>query len=285
MLLSIDAAIADARTRLRAAGIAADEAALDARLMAQHVLGWDSARLMTHGDEPASEDFQAGFAALLRRRERREPMAHLTGSREFWNLDIEVTAAVLVPRPETELLVEAALERFDRRRPLHILDVCTGSGCVAAALGTEFTASTLVVTDLSREALEVAGRNLARHGLAARTRIVETDLVAGITEHFSLVVANPPYIPTSDAPGLQPEVRFFEPAAALFAGADGLDIVRRLLSDVPRVLEPDGLLIFEFGHGQLEAIRAACADVPSLTLLDVRHDLQNIPRIAIVRRS
>ena len=283
MPLSIAAAIAEGRTRLREAGIESAEAALDARLLAQHALGWDSARLMTHGDEPASDAVLARFTALVQRRARREPMAYITGSREFWNLDIEVTPAVLVPRPETELLVETALEHFERTAPLRILDVCTGSGCVAVALGTEFPESTLVVTDISRDALAVATRNLARYGLAARARIVETDLFATINERFDLIVANPPYVPSLDEPTLQPEVRVFEPHTALFAGADGLDIIRRVLSDASRVLDRHGLLMFEFGVGQLEAIRAVIANLPSLTLVDVKPDLQGIPRVAILR--
>lgn len=285
MPLSIAATIAEQRPRLREAGIASDEAALDARLLAQHALGWDSTRLMTHGDEPASDGFLASFTALVQRRARREPMAYITGSREFWNLDIEVTPAVLVPRPETELLIEAALEHLERTTPLRILDVCTGSGCVAVALGTEFPESTLVVTDISRDALAVATRNLARYGLAARARIVETDLFATINERFDLIVANPPYVPSLDEPTLQPEVRVFEPHTALFAGADGLDIIRRLLSDVPRVLSGNGLLMFEFGIGQAAAIRALVAHLPSLTVVDVKPDLQGIPRVAILRRT
>lgn len=281
----IDALVADARSQFRRAGIAADEAALDARLLAQHALNWDSARLMTHGDEPAPAEFQRVFAGLVTRRVQREPIAYITGSREFWNLDIEVTPAVLIPRPETELLVETALEYFDRVQPLQIVDACTGSGCVAVALGTEFTHSTLVVTDISSAALGVAGRNLARYGLMSRAQLVETDLLAGIAGPSDLVIANPPYVPLVDEPTLQPEVRLFEPSTALFAGQDGLDIIVRLLSNAPRVLASGGMLMFEFGIGQSDAVRATVARVPSLTLVDVKHDLQGIPRVAVAKRA
>lgn len=282
---AIASLLADARTQFRKAGIASAEAALDARLLAQHALNWDSTRLMTHGDEPASPEFVETFAALVERRVTREPVAYILGSREFWNLEIEVTPAVLVPRPETEFLIEAALERFDRQQPLRILDVCTGSGCVAVALGTEFAHSTLVASDISADALAVASRNLARYGLTNRSRIVLADLLSGISGPFDLVVANPPYVPSVDEPTLQPEVRGFEPKRALFSGADGLDIVRRLLTEAPRVLDREGLLMFEFGIGQLDAIREAVAATSTLTLLDVKQDLQGIPRVAILRSA
>ncbi len=281
---AIDALIAGARTRLREAGIPSDEAALDARLLARHVLGWDATRLMTHGDELAPDEVRSVFDELVTRRSRREPLAYITGSREFWNLVIEVTPAVLIPRPETELLVEAALEQVDRSLPLRIVDACTGSGCVAVALAAEFTRSTFIVTDLSSEALAVARRNLTRHGALPRTQIVETDLLGGLEGPFDLIVANPPYVPSADKEGLQPEVRLFEPASALFAGADGLDIIRRLLGSAASTLAPSGLLIFECGIGQADAIRALIAQQRSLAVVDVKHDLQQIPRVVIVRR-
>lgn len=281
----IDALIADARVQFRRAGIASDEAAIDARLLAQRALNWDSTRLLTHGDQPAPAEFQSGFAALVKRRVQREPMAYITGSREFWNLDIEVTPAVLIPRPETELLVETALERFQRAQPLRVVDACTGSGCVAAALGTEFAYSTLVVTDISSAALAVAARNLSRHGLTFRSHLVETDLVSGIAGPHDLVVANPPYVPAVDEPTLQPEVRLFEPSAALFAGEDGLDIITRLVAEAPRLLASAGLLMFEFGLGQADAVRGIVSRVPSMTLIDVKRDLQGIPRVAVATRA
>jgi release factor glutamine methyltransferase len=284
MPIELNALIADARRRFRAAGVPHDEAALDARLLAEHVLHWDSGRLLTHGDEPASTDFQREYDALVARRSKREPLAYITGCREFWNLSIEVSPAVLIPRPETELLIEASLEQFARTQAVRILDVCTGSGCVAVGLGREFPHASLVASDISKDALKVARRNAVRHGLGSRVRWICADLLTGISGPFDLIVANPPYVPTLDAPGLQPEVREFEPAGALFAGEDGLKIVRRLVGDAGAALGDDGILIFEFGAGQDAAVEAAVAGAPSLTLLDVKRDLQDIPRAAVVQR-
>lgn len=285
MPTEINAFVADARRRFRAAGIPPDEAALDARLLAQHVLGWDAARLMTHGEEAAPPQFQRDFESLVARRVAREPLAYITGFREFWNLAIEVTPAVLIPRPETELLIEAALEHFDHAQPVRILDVCTGSGCVAVGLGREFPRATLVASDISEDALEVARRNVARYGLGSRVQCVRADLLSGIPGPFDLIVANPPYVPTVDAPTLQPEVRHFEPPAALFAGQDGLQIVRRLVQEAAGALGRDGMLVFEFGAGQDEAVEALIARTSTLTLLEVKHDLQDIPRAAVVQKA
>ena len=285
MPTEINALIADARRRFRAAGIERDEAALDARLLAQRLLGWDAARLMTHGDEAASPEFAHDYEGLVARRVFREPLAYITGSREFWNLDIEVTPAVLIPRPETELLIEIALEHFDHPQPIRILDVCTGSGCVAVGLGREFPKATLVASDISQDALDVARRNLARYGVSARTQLVRADLLEGIEGPFDLIVTNPPYVPTVDAPGLQPEVREYEPPAALFAGEDGLQIVRRLVVQAAAALARDGILVFEFGAGQDDAVRSIVRAVSSLTLLELKHDLQDIPRAAVAQKT
>lgn len=283
MPTEINALVADARRRFRAAGIPADEAALDARLLAQHILGWDGARLMTHGDEAASPELTRDYEALVARRVRREPLAYITGSREFWNLNIEVTPAVLIPRPETELLIEAALEQFDRAQAIRVLDVCTGSGCVAVSLAREFVKATVTASDLSEPALEVARRNVERYGLTSRVRCVHADLLEGITGPFDLIVANPPYVPSGDQPTLQPEVREFEPVGALFAGPDGLEIIRRLLRQAPAALAREGLLIFEFGVAQDEAIESLISAQPGLALVDVKHDLQDIPRVAVLQ--
>jgi release factor glutamine methyltransferase len=281
----INAIVADARRRFRAAGISHDEAALDARLLAQHVLGWSAATLLTHGDETMPDTTRAAYEGLVLRRIEREPLAYIVGVREFWNLDIEVNRAVLIPRPETELLVEAAVDICDRTQPLRIADVCTGSGCLAVALGREFPRASLVASDTSDAALAVANRNLSRHGMLSRAQCIQADLFHGLPHVFDLIVANPPYVPTVDASGLQPEVRRFEPALALFAGENGLQVIRRLVQQAPEALASDGFLMFEFGAGQAEAVESAVAQVGSLSLIDVRRDLQDLPRVAIVQKT
>jgi release factor glutamine methyltransferase len=284
VVTEINALVADARRRFRAAGIPADEAALDARLLAQHVLGWDAARLLTHGDQPAPPDVPKRLEALVARRAAREPLAYITGTREFWNVTIEVTPAVLVPRPETELLIETALEQFERDQRLRLADVCTGSGCVAVALGREFPRADIVASDLYEEALQVACRNIARHRLSGRLRCVQADLLKGVAGQFDAVIANPPYVPAGDVHALQPEVSQFEPPAALFAGEDGLRIIRRLVAEAVPALERDGILMFEFGAGQEEAIVSLIERTRELDLVDIKRDLQDLPRVAVAQR-
>jgi len=166
-----------------------------------------------------------------------------------------------------------------------VLDVCTGSGCLAVGLGREFAHADIIASDISEDALAVARRNIERHGLSPRVQCRCADLLDGIAGPFDLIVSNPPYVPTTQVKSLQPEVREFEPPAALFAGEDGMQIVRRLLKQAADALAPEGILIFEFGVDQEPFVGNALSRVPSLTLLELKHDLQDIPRAAVVQRS
>jgi release factor glutamine methyltransferase len=278
--------IANARRRLESAGIDANEAALDARLLAQHVLGWDAARLLTRETEHAAADFCDRFAVLVARREAREPLAYITGQKEFWDLTLLVTPTVLVPRPETELLVEIALQLFpDPRTRFCAADAGTGSGCIAVALAKERPRATLLATDIATAALAVARLNAGRHGVLPQIEFLEADLLAGAPDPFDLIVSNPPYTPTVQGPSLQPEVRDYEPAVALFAGEDGLDAIRRLIPESVLRLNPGGALVFEFGFGQEQAIAELVTATPGLRLIEIRRDLQGIPRAAVARRT
>ena len=284
--MSIHAHVSAARQRLRDAGITPTESDLDARLLAQHVLGWSTERFLIDAREPVPDGFTPRYDALVARRVTREPLAYIVGVREFWGLELEVTRDVLIPRPATELIVEAMQELFpDRSMPLSIADVCTGCGCVAVAIAHERPATTVSGTDISRPALEVARRNAARHGVADRVRFTHGDLLDGITGTFDAIVANPPYVIDRARPALQPEVRDHEPSVALFGGADGLTLVTRLVEAAPAHLRPGGYLIFEFGLGQdveVEDLIEASAD---LTLVGLRRDLQGIARTAIAQRT
>ena len=279
---TIGARVAAARERLRAAGIPSEEADLDARLLAERVLDWDAARYLTHANDQEPEVFAERFETLVARRAAREPTAYVIGRREFCGLEFHVTPAVLIPRPETELIVEAALAEFPRSGdPLDIADVGTGSGCLAVALARERPGSRIVATDISSAALEVARGNARRLGVAARIELVETDLLHGLERQFDLIVSNPPYVPEQDRQNLQPEVRDYEPARALYAGDDGLSVLRRLVDETAARLKPEGRLIFEFGFGQSDAVRALLSNTRSMVLLDLRRDLQGIPRVAV----
>ena len=278
--------VAWARDELRRAGIPADEAGLDARLLAQFALQWDAARFLIAADESASSTFIAKYDAFIERRRKREPLAYITSTKEFWNSTFEVSPAVLVPRPETELIVEAALELFpDVGSALSIADVCTGSGCLAVALAEERAGATVTATDVSGDALDVARRNAAHHQVGGRVHFIQTDLLQRVEGTFDLIVANPPYVPIGDRALLQPEVRDYEPALALFAGDDGLSIVRRLVEESPAHLKTGGVLIFEFGFDQASIVRQLISRAEGLTMMGLKQDLQGIPRVAIARRN
>ncbi len=283
--MSIQAQVTAARQRLRAAGISQAESDLDARLLAQHVLGWSTERFLTDAQVTAPDGFAPRYDTLVARRATREPLAYIVGAREFWGLDFEVSPAVLIPRPSTELIVEAILDRFaDRDAALSVADVCTGCGCVAVAIAHERPSSVVVATDISHDALEVARRNAARHGVADRVAFRRTDLLDGIDGPLDAIVANPPYIVDRAGPALQPEVRDHEPALALFGGADGLGLVTRLVADAPNRLRPGGLLVFEFGFGQDVEVEDCIAAAPDLELVNTRRDLDGIARTAVARK-
>jgi len=249
--VSIHAHVSVARQRLRDAGITPIESDLDARLLAQHVLGWTTERFLTDARDPVPDGFTPRYDALVARRVTREPLAYIVGVREFWGLELEVTPDVLIPRPATELIVEAMQDLFpDRSAPLSIADVCTGCGCVAVALAHERPTTTVEGSDISRPALEVARRNAVRHGVGDRVTFTQGDLLEGFTGTFDAIVANPPYVIDRAGPALQPEVRDHEPPVALFGGVDGLTLVTRLVAGAPGRLRSGGYLIFEFGLGQ-----------------------------------
>ena len=276
--MTVGERLAAARRVLEAAGIPATEARFDAELLARTAVGWDRAALVTNLRKPFDQTHEPRFSAMLERRARREPAAYIIGEREFWGLPFEVTPAVLIPRPETELIVEEALVLFgDAAPPATIVDVCTGSGCLAVSLAREFSGSGVIATDISEAALEVARRNAARHQVAARIDFRLADLLEGVPGNISLIVANPPYVAQTDAAQLAPEVRDNEPSVALFAGDDGLDIYRRLLPAAGARLAPRGHLILEVGLDQHEAI-IQMAEEHRFRVDHTRRDLLGITR-------
>jgi release factor glutamine methyltransferase len=278
----LSAAIGAAAARLERAGLPGRDAAFDARLLARAVLDWDAATLLARASEPPPPGFLPRYDELIARRERREPAAQVVGFREFWGRPFEVTRDVLVPRPETELIVESVLPFLAGRvtsSGARIVDVGTGSGCVAITLALE-ARRPVIATDISAAALRVAARNTAR--LHADVALVRTNLLEGFCSGFDIITANLPYVRSGDRRALSPEVREYEPAEALFGGADGLDLVRALLDCTPDYLARDGRLFLECGAGQDDRVAALVAERRALTLHDVRADLQGIPRMAIV---
>ena len=275
--------VAEAARRLAEAGIDARDAAFDAEILARHALGWGRAAYLARRREPAPPGFEVRFEPLVARRRRREPVARITGRREFWGLDFEITPAVLVPRPESELLVETALARLgDRAAWWEVADVGTGSGCLAIALARELPRARVTATDICPDALAAARRNAARHGAADRVTFHRTDLLDGLPGPWDVIVSNPPYVPDAVIDTLEPEVRLHEPAAALRGGPDGLDTVRRLVATAADRLRPKGWLIMEIGAGQ-SAEAADVARGAGMRVVEVRPDLQGIPRAAVAQ--
>ncbi|MEO7271988.1 MAG: peptide chain release factor N(5)-glutamine methyltransferase [Vicinamibacterales bacterium] len=281
MSASLRDRLLEAKASLVRAGLAADDAGLDAEVLARHVLGWDRAQVFTRLHLPPPDAFAAPFAAAIARRVSREPVAYITGHREFWGLEFIVSPAVLIPRPETELIVERALALDDVARPVTIVDVGTGTGCIAVALAHDRPLARVVALDRSAAALAVAARNVATHDLGSRIHLVRANLLDAIAGPVDLIVANPPYVDRADAAGLQPEVTQFEPDRALFADDQGLAVLRRLLETAAARLAPGGHLIIEFGAGQDRALRAWA--VRTEWDIEVAPDLAGIPRVAVLQ--
>ncbi|HUZ94074.1 MAG TPA: peptide chain release factor N(5)-glutamine methyltransferase [Edaphobacter sp.] len=263
-----------------------DHAHRDAELLLLHVLQIDRATLLAYPTRPLTEQQLAIYQAAVDRRLSHEPIQYITGQQEFFSLALKVTPATLIPRPETEHLVEAVLERLPADRALRILDIGTGTGAIALALGAHLPLAQLTAVDLSAEALEVARENAATHHLETRVHFLLSDLFAGLpaidqTAAFDAIVSNPPYIPESDRAELHPQVRDFEPAQALFAGSRGLDIYRRLIPQAYVALRPGGILALEIGHGQRDELAILLESWNNVAFLD---DLQQIPRVALAQR-
>jgi release factor glutamine methyltransferase len=278
------AVLADARTQLVTAGIRPEEAAIDVDLYACRILGWDRARLLAEQHQPEPPQLEPRLSEWVDRRSRREPSAYITGVREFWGLEFAVTPAVLIPRPETEFVVEEGIALVGRSNQPRIADVGTGSGCVAVAIANDLPTCRIVATDVSRDALEVARRNAVRHGVAERVAFVETTYLDGVAGSFDLIAANPPYVKDGDKPILGAEVRY-EPDVALFGGVEGLRDIAGVLDAAVEKLASGGWLVMEFGYGQEEHAERLVAARAALTLARVRADLQGIPRTAIIRRA
>lgn len=271
--------------RFRACGI--DSAELDARILVGWALGLDRTALASTDDRQLSRDEEAAVATLAERRLAHEPVARIVGRKEFWSLPLLVDASTLVPRPETETVVEAALAVIDdagpRTRPLRIADLGTGSGAILLALLSESASAWGVGTDVSVPALFAARENARRLGLD-RARFLACDMATALRGPFDVIVSNPPYIASHEIPALAPEVRDFDPRRALDGGTDGLDFYRSIAAAAPALLAPGGALIVELGAGQAQAVAALFA-AEGLVPLPPRPDLSGIPRALVAKRA
>ena len=275
--------IASARARLVAAGIAPDEAAIDVDLFVRTILGWDRAHLILEQQAPTPPALEPRFSEWMARREEREPTAYIVGTREFWGLEFAVSPSVLIPRPESEFIVEEAVERLRHAAAPRIADVGTGSGCIAVSIAHELPRASVTATDISGEALVVARANAERLGVSDRITFVETSYLDGVDGTFDAVVSNPPYVKDEHKVLVQRAVFKYEPHVALFGGPDGLTGVRSVLDGAGQRLVPGGWVIVEFGDGQDDDVRELVGRYPRYRLLDIKEDLQGIPRTAVVQ--
>jgi release factor glutamine methyltransferase len=302
--LDVRSVLKEGIARLRAGRVPSDTLAAEVLLL--YSLGCDRSWLYSHADEYLDPYLVANYFTLISRRVTGEPTQYLTGKQEFWGLEFEVTPAVLIPRPETEHVVEVALERLGAagikinmktgapNPPLRVADVGTGSGCLAVALAHELPHAEIFATDISAAALEVARRNAARHGFADRVHFIETDLLEEfslsplVTSHspllFDLIVSNPPYVARNDEASLQREVREHEPEAALFGGATGIEIYARLIEQAGALIRPRGDLVLELGYGAADSVRAIFAGQAGWANICTTNDLAGIPRVLAAER-
>ena len=264
---------------LAAAGI--EDARREARMLLHHALGVPGRSLLS----PDAKVNEAMFDALVARRAAREPMAFILGRQGFWTLDLEVSPATLIPRADSETLIHAALAAFpDRARVRTILDLGTGTGALLLAALVEFPGAVGLGIDIAPAAVALAARNARANGLAGRAMFLAGRWGAAVAGRFDLVLANPPYIESADIAGLMPEVAAHEPRSALDGGMDGLDAYRAIVADLPRLLAPGGVAIFELGHGQAAPVAALAAGA-GLAGAQTRADLGGIARALVIRSS
>jgi len=282
--LTVGQALRKAEQRLRDASV--PDPALDAERLLRHTLGWDRAAVIARAGELLAAPDERRFLALVEERARRRPLQHLTGVQAFWRHEFLVTPDVLVPRPETEILVQAALELMREREAPVMVDVGTGSGCIALSIAAERPDAVVHAVDVSPAALAVARENARRLGLAARVEMHEGDLlepVAHLEGRADLVISNPPYVDPAELPTLAPEVRDHEPRRALLADEPPYGIYRRLAGASTRLLRPGGHLLVEVGEGMAPAVAQAFG-AAGLAQVETRPDLAGIARAVLGRR-
>lgn len=281
--MQLKESLAAAISRLTASQVPSPR--LNAELLLMYTLTCDRAYLFAHPERELTGDEQSRYEAVLDERARGVPAQYITGHQEFWGMDLVVSPAVLIPRPETEHVIEAVVDCVERApspaRPRQIADVGTGSGAIALALAKEFPDAEIHATDVSAAALEIARANAVRLQLGDRIQFHQADLLAGLDPTFDFVVSNPPYVGESEEDEVQLEVRKFEPRNAVFAGATGLEVIARLIPQAYAALRPDGWLVMEISGSIADETKHLLRDWDDVRILP---DLQSIPRVAIARK-
>jgi release factor glutamine methyltransferase len=280
VLTDINAAITCAAARLDAAGIA--QPRREAASLLAFSLGRDHAFLIAHTEYVLTASEERAFEEAVSRRSMREPFQLIVGRQEFYGFDFEVESGVLIPRPETETIVERAIDILSPLANPEFLDLGVGTGCISISILRSTASARATAADISEQSLELAERNARRHKVLDRLRLIESDLFAGIGGFFDLIVSNPPYIPAGEADGLQPEVKNYDPPEALFAGKEGLDIIMKIVAGSPRFLKPGGFLIIEIGQGQAACVKELFSS-HEWRAVEIIDDLQGIPRTVVAR--
>jgi len=280
--MTIKAHLAAARQGLEQAGVATPR--LDAEILLAHAMGVERGYMLLDTGRPVAPEALDRFNGFIARRLAREPVSHILGEREFWSLPFTVTGDVLDPRPDSETLIEAAVERMKGRPVRRVLDLGTGSGCLLIALLTEFSQADGLGIDISPKALAIARQNAKRNRVHCRAAFRQGGWDAALGERFDIIVSNPPYIPSADIEGLAEEVRDFEPRLALDGGETGLDPYPAILALLPDLLADSGLAVLEFGAGQGDAV-AALADRAGIATIGRRADLSGIERCIILQHA
>ncbi|WP_455388741.1 peptide chain release factor N(5)-glutamine methyltransferase [Petrachloros mirabilis] len=286
--LTVGSLITEIRRRLRAAGI--ESAAQEPVWLMEHALGLSGLRQVVDRTRELSQNETAKVLALLSKRTKREPLQYILGTQEFCGLEFEVNPSVLIPRPETELLVRETIRRLPRVQHPTLVDVGTGSGCLAVTLARSISEGTMLAIDLSGSALETAKRNADRHAVGSTITWLEGDLLAplegrGLEGSVTAIISNPPYIQEAEWPTLQPEVRLYEPRMALMAGPRGTELHERLLLESIPFLMPGGLLIMELGKGQGAALCKKVTSMAAYKSAEIVADEAGIDRVLIVERA
>ena len=285
---TIDALVAWARHTLSQAGV--ENAVQESRWLVAYALGLESHHLASKAEEPVLAERWAHAGSLVSRRAAREPLQYILGKQEFCGLEFHVNQAVLIPRPETEVLVQEVVRAIDLDKDTVLVDVGTGSGCVAVTLATILGRARIFAVDRSPEALAVAKSNAEQHAVAEKIEWMEGDLLSSLRERgmagaVDVIVSNPPYIAEADWTGLQPEVREFEPRSALVSGPKGTEFHERLLREAKEFLVPGGSLVMEIGQGQFPSVQQTAGHIGGYAPLRVVEDEAGIERVIIARRS
>jgi release factor glutamine methyltransferase len=287
--MTLAEALNNAATMFTAAGIST--ARLDAEVLLRHTLNRDRAWLLAHFHDRLDDKLRGIFERAVERRVQREPLQYITGKQEFWGLEFAVSPEVLIPRPETELIIETVLNSVrDKAQAYNLVDLCTGSGCIAVVLASELSEARVIATDKSPGALAVARENARTHNVLDRILFFEGDLTApldslDIDGQVDIIVSNPPYVRSGDYPALQPEVRDYEPGLALFAGPEGTEVHERIINAAIRYLKSNGLLIIEMGIGQAEALAVRVKENGKYRSFEILRDLAGIERVMAARRK